>query len=74
MIAYGTKPMELKQDLKAIENEPIKSELERLKESSKLLWKANIAEYYCGVFNNQQCLLCIGFVLMRYDSKTNHNA
>lgn len=40
MIAYGTKPMELKQDLKAIENEPIKSELERLKESSKLLWKA----------------------------------
>lgn len=40
MIAYGTKPMELKQDLKAIENEPIKSELERLKESSKVLWKA----------------------------------
>ena len=40
MIAYGTKPMELKQDIKAIENEPIKSEIECLKESFKLLWNA----------------------------------
>lgn len=48
MIAYGTKPMELKQDLKAIENEPIKSELECLKESFKLLWntKAEVERIY----------------------------
>lgn len=43
MIAYGTKPMELKQDLKAIENEPIKSRLELLKEYSAVLWNAKKA-------------------------------
>lgn len=38
--AYGQKPIELKQDLKAIENKPIKSPLESLKEYSAVLWNA----------------------------------
>lgn len=49
MIAYRTKPMELKQDLKAIENEPIKTRLEYLKESSKMLWcgKKEMENLFC---------------------------
>ncbi len=38
--AYGQNPIELKQDLKAIENESIKSPLESLKEYSAVLWNA----------------------------------
>lgn len=43
------KPMELRQDIKAIENEPIKTRLESLKETSAVLWNAKrkLEQLFC---------------------------
>lgn len=46
MIAYGTKPMELKQDIKAIENEPNKMRLVMKKQINRKVRDLNIKKSF----------------------------